>query len=995
MIKISDKIVIYDTPELLEICGRELTASEIIPYIGSRKKLRILADRFHLNGVLSVPGGDVLLAARHISSDDGFGIDVNGVNGRDAPASPKPKPATADAPAPNGEDGPELGGNAGKITVFAQRVEGKVGLTANGGRGSKGQPGGNAADGKHGTPDRKKDHRGGPGGSAGPIGIAGMSRNSGNGGTIEYFIEDGAEMLVCSANGGPEVPAATHGKPGLPGKGGKGGKEWKCIDRVGRHEVYTVGILHGGGITCGPTGKFKADGPDGAPSPAIKTSPVAGLAGQDGTVKRGEPFEIGVDIPLRGLRLLMIEAEILHIQAMASDEAAQEAVRSAMQMAGFVFMASMGNAKPSIAEIASRASALMHRILSASPPEGTRGLEVSLTPLPQLLDALKAMLESRWRGSFYIEALKSDTRSEEQVSAAITEIRSQAMSIQSEGDGRLRELAERRDAIIKTIDDLSSNFRIVWKEVQKADEDFRAEVARENPCADFLNVVIAVATVAVTVISAGSAAAGAIAAGSEFLAYIDKDETRKTAYEAEIKKAGGLKTRLDGYAKGAQDLADNAARLKEFLGGDALTPPEDHVRVAMTREDFNKMIEPYRGMDATEELKSRMDRFFSLTETRNSLLLEHDQIVIETASIIARTESAQRQVDDLIGKEGAALIDTSIDAYEAAMWIDLEAGKRLMGMLQTANKSYEYLALHPRPMKLTTTRGDNLEDEFRMLVSDVALRLRPDELHRDAICEITISKATHPETFAALAKDGNAVVSLMPEHVPPAQKDRWDERAYSVGVKISGIKVSSRNAVALRGNMVSCGIAWFRKRDGEPVSMRIPMRDAVDVAVSTTLDLDEVRASRNLIGTEIYTVDASPYGLWRISIPGIDTLMKDKNGKIDAKILERISLTFCFVGTTRISHKYAALIDARRADLLPLLSRPKLDPMLLSADVDETAELVEEERESEVSDLHRICTGSSVEGAMLLRTVEDMLHVRTLYSKVPITADTSEQQVRK
>lgn len=78
-------------------------------------------------------------------------------------------------------------------------------------------------------------------------------------------------------------------------------------------------------------------------------------------------------------------------------------------------------------------------------------------------------------------------------------------------------------------------------------------------------------------------------------------------------------------------------------------------------------IEPYRGMGATEELKRRMDRFFSLTETRNSLLLEHDQIVIETAAIRAGIESAQKQVDDLVGKDGAELIEASIEAYEAAL----------------------------------------------------------------------------------------------------------------------------------------------------------------------------------------------------------------------------------------------------------------------------------------------------------------------------------------
>lgn len=551
---------------------------------------------------------------------------------------------------------------------------------------------------------------------------------------------------------------------------------------------------------------------------------------------------------------------------------------------------------------------------------------------------------------------------------AIGEVRKQSYAVQSAGEARLVELFQRRETVVKTVNELSSNYAILWKEVLIADAAFQEAVRRKNPCAQFLDIVMVAGAIAVTVMTGGAAAAGAIAAGGEVLAFLEKDQARKEAYEKKVKEAGGLKTSLLGHAKTAQDFVGKVSDLKKLLGGDELTPPSDHVKVSMSRDDFNKMIEPYRGMGATEELKTRMDRFFSLTETRNSLLLEHDQIVIETASIRAQMEAAKQQVDELVTKTGAALIEATIEAYEAALWLDLEVGKGVMSLLQAANRAYEYLALKPRPMRLVTLRGDNLEGEYNRLLRDAALVLRPDELSREAICEITITRDSHPETFNSLA-EGTAIVSLMPEHVPPAQKQRWDERAIAVGIKINGLSALVGCPVALRGTMVSCGIAWFRNKDGAQVSMRVPMRDATDVMVSTDLNLDEVKVSRNLLGVETETVAASPYGLWNVKIPGIQQLLQGEHK-------DAISLTFCFVGTARVSHNVEALLTTRRAELLPLIARPKHDvfAMRLAVRADAPA-LQPEQRVSTVENLHAIHPGSLNEEAMLIRMLEDMTYV--------------------
>lgn len=600
-------------------------------------------------------------------------------------------------------------------------------------------------------------------------------------------------------------------------------------------------------------------------------------------------------------------------------------------------------------------------------------MEVSLTPLTSLLETVRYTLESRWRGTTFIDALKADSREEQTVRNAIYEVQRESNTVRSEGDARLLELLKRRKTVVDTIDGLSSNYQGLWKEVLDADQEFQEEVRRKNPCAEFLDIAIVVAAIAITVISGGAAAASVVAAGGEVLKYITEDEERKKAYQADIKKAGGLKTKLVGSSKDVQGFVDKVEKLKEWLGGDALTPPGDQVKVAMSREDFNNMIEPYRHLSSAEVLKQRMDRFLSLTETRNSLLLEHDQIVVEIAAVRAQMNAAKQRVDELVGKEGAALIDATVEAYEAALWLDLEVGKRVMGLLQTANRAYEYLSLMPRTMNLSTTRGDNLENEFSRLISDV-VTFRPGELSRDAVCEITISRKTHPETFDGLVS-GKAIVSLMPEHVPEPQKNRWDERASAVGVKINGLRTRRRSPIVLRATMVSCGIAWFRNRGGEQISMRVPMRDATDVPVSTALDLNEVRVSRNLLGAEAGTVESSPYGLWQLRIPGIEEHLQGARG-------DQISLTFCFIGTARVSHEVAALIAARRQELFLLLERPKQDILGFGLGLQRDAPVAEtEEYDSAVEDLHSVWPGSPLEDAMLTRLAEDATYVPTVWSE--------------
>ncbi|WP_139093328.1 hypothetical protein [Delftia sp. JD2] len=873
-IRIAEDRVIYDDDNTLEICATDIRASEINPRIGGRKRVVVHADSLRLDSPIIAPGAAVTLIARKAFGGSQATVNVSGIDGVDAPQVRPPTPIDAAAPPQDGKDGGS-GGHAGSIEVLFKDLDGPLALIAVGGRGGLAQPGANGANGKRGYPDNAEGKPGGPGGDAGPPGHAGRPGTAGNGGLIRTFVDSGSEQLSFSFVGGAAAPAAMHGSPGTPGEGGVGGKRWKCYPQD-RGPKITV-PLQFRGRDCFPDGKHP-DGQRGRPASPISDAAAEGSAGQNGSAAPGDVFRHGLSIPLRGVKLLGIDADLQHLRGNEEEAAA---------IAAWLFAISNSAGDGQMQEIRLRLSATLARISAGMPPVGIQGVYCSLRPIDFHINNLRGMLESRARARFYVAELRDEHVQVETVRLAAQKVISNALEVATLGKARLGEVNARLQDVSKQLDAIATTYWEVWQQVQKADEQFKDAVARKNPCASFLNTVIAVSMVVVTVASGGATAASIVAGGAEAFQWLSKDAQTKKEYGAIIDSSNKFKTRLEGYAKDAKGVATAAEKLKEFLGGDELEPPSDQVRISMSREDFNRMIEPYKGMAEAERLRGLMDKFFSMTETRNSLLIENTQLIVELATIRAAIATAQRQRDDFERADGSALLTQIGDVYEAALWADLEFGKRHLVALAEANSAFEYEWIAPRFVDLSSTRGEHIEKEYDRMLGD--RRLIPVDSRLASVCEFRISGNSHKEVFDQLKGD-KAYVSLMPGHVAGAQRSRWDERSTSLGIQLvfdSGYL--THKVVETPAMLTSMGVSWFKSEAGQMFSLKVPKRSAVSTA-RTVLNMDLVQEERNFMDARTDIVEVSPFGVWALQLPGISEHLQHLQ-----------EIRFVFVGTARHS----------------------------------------------------------------------------------------------
>ncbi|PZP74255.1 MAG: hypothetical protein DI604_09440 [Delftia acidovorans] len=654
-----------------------------------------------------------------------------------------------------------------------------------------------------------------------------------------------------------------------------GGKRWKCYPQD-RGPKITV-PLQFRGRDCFPDGKHP-DGQRGRPASPISDAAAEGSAGQNGSAAPGDVFRHGLSIPLRGVKLLGIDADLQHLRGNEEEAAA---------IAAWLFAISNSAGDGQMQEIRLRLSATLARISAGMPPVGIQGVYCSLRPIDFHINNLRGMLESRARARFYVAELRDEHVQVETVRLAAQKVISNALEVATLGKARLGEVNARLQDVSKQLDAIATTYWEVWQQVQKADEQFKDAVARKNPCASFLNTVIAVSMVVVTVASGGATAASIVAGGAEAFQWLSKDAQTKKEYGAIIDSSNKFKTRLEGYAKDAKGVATAAEKLKEFLGGDELEPPSDQVRISMSREDFNRMIEPYKGMAEAERLRGLMDKFFSMTETRNSLLIENTQLIVELATIRAAIATAQRQRDDFERADGSALLTQIGDVYEAALWADLEFGKRHLVALAEANSAFEYEWIAPRFVDLSSTRGEHIEKEYDRMLGD--RRLIPVDSRLASVCEFRISGNSHKEVFDQLKGD-KAYVSLMPGHVAGAQRSRWDERSTSLGIQlVFDSDYLTHKVVETPAMLTSMGVSWFKSEAGQMFSLKVPKRSAVSTA-RTALNMDLVQEERNFMDARTDIVEVSPFGVWALQLPGISEHLHHLQ-----------EIRFVFVGTARHS----------------------------------------------------------------------------------------------
>ena len=251
----------------------------------------IHADTIHLRENLEIPGRNVALNARIISSDSQITINTSytKVPVEDYENNPAKSGTVKPNKGANGEDGAhgKDGGHGiagGHIVLVAERYElgGELRLIASGGPGGRGQHGGDGAAGTDGEAGKDAEvgffwnddpTAGKNAGDGGNGGNAGKSGNGGNGGDILVgYVESAREDLITLYSEAGQ--AGADAEPGSGKSGGKGGLGGRIIKYgPGRGDRAPVPYISNERTYSGTDGKSGHDG-------ARAASAVPGKAGQ-------------------------------------------------------------------------------------------------------------------------------------------------------------------------------------------------------------------------------------------------------------------------------------------------------------------------------------------------------------------------------------------------------------------------------------------------------------------------------------------------------------------------------------------------------------------------------------------------------------------------------------------------------------------------------------------------------------------------------------------
>lgn len=251
----------------------------------------IQADTIYFAGSLTLPGRNLTLNARVISSDGDLSISTSGTPvPKEKDFVRQPKANSGDMAVRsgdnggNGDDGFDGGDgmSGGHIVLVAERfdLQGQLKLSANGSNGGRGQDGGDGMNGRDGENGRDAETHwfssddssepGKDGGNGGKAGNAGRSGNGGNAGHIFVGYVTGCAEQKITMESQPGVAGAPTrpGKFGAGAKGGIGGRKFKVV--TGRTTAVKIVSQErepsGSNGKDGDPGIYAANAVDGLPA---------------------------------------------------------------------------------------------------------------------------------------------------------------------------------------------------------------------------------------------------------------------------------------------------------------------------------------------------------------------------------------------------------------------------------------------------------------------------------------------------------------------------------------------------------------------------------------------------------------------------------------------------------------------------------------------------------------------------------------------------------
>lgn len=274
---------------------------------------------------------------------------------------------------------------------------------------------------------------------------------------------------------------------------------------------------------------------------------------------------------------------------------------------------------------------------------------------------------------------------------------------------RQKQLVDAEHEAIKDLQNRSNSLyaelEAAWTELNDAADEFKQAITQEAGCGfeDVLQFGMMVATV-VSTGGAGIAMVGAVKTSIDGINKINQAPSEEgTWFEmmdsdfkaiAEVVKPAGA-----SINEFKTSYATSKKLIDERFGTDASqevgpsSPSNDYVKLVAAKEDFDREIQPFLKMDAARRYKQQMDLFVSTAETRNNLILEHDEKLSHALSMWSNMATQRAETSEILAR-----LDVDFELPEVTNFLGRSLQRIKWDLVRTVTslaKSIEYMSMKP------------------------------------------------------------------------------------------------------------------------------------------------------------------------------------------------------------------------------------------------------------------------------------------------------------
>jgi hypothetical protein len=865
------------------------------------ENLIVFADEIQINGIASMPGKNIFLHARKVSSIAGGLIDTSGDSGKTwAPGYTAPNGSNGGADGYAGSNGGD-GQDAGQIQIFAASFDGVLKIRANGGDGGRGQDGGNGqrggngANGTSGYPGTP----GAPGQDGGNGGAGGKGGNGGAAGKISIGIILTTGTIDLEGLGGKGGVPGASGIGALGGVGGNGGDNYQdnnpppghgpphlgqegLVEQLSKASTSTqkfVQLLSPPQITGHqPNGQNGRQGVSHAAGPAGVQGVSPYVKGTTADYSSAFPAVTGQELASRAmlpqLRLLFHQAELDYLRGRFD--------RLGERVNWFLLMSkslptqavSPFEGKPETADVEgwqnlkSRVDVIKSQLCAGLDFYGFAYNFVPSMTYEACSSFVERMLSTAEKVENSVDVYADKTKENNIRLAAIDDAIKAANDHLNSLEVEKQEHEDSERDVQAAIDALSAEITSQQDVLQSSADSFRKAVEQQTGgiCA-FLEIIKAVAEIIA-------------------VAYGQVELVSDLAHEVSEIPGSQVKDIISHIEKAKDDVGSIQNAYNKIKSD--VEAAANSAKIVMAREDLDQLLEPYLNLKEAQDYRAQLTLYDKIVQARNNKVLELTSVMAKVDQLdgqIGQTVAqARKSADERARSQNPELLAF----YEFLNALDADVKAWSVRALYQLNRAAEYGVLRLRDFRDFKLEGN---DSASLRGEQAAIdyfheRAVEDQSGSEKPLPVVALTLKHNEYAAAFAQLQHSLADVGAAHFSFALSPydaNFKPHSYST-IKITDVSIAVRgvktNDKKLTITLIQGGYSEFVNKSGEHLVFAHKLRSAV-----TTYDYEKAPAQLQMGGDMVY-INVSPFGVWTI------VLNKEDNPGLDVSGVTEITVEF-------------------------------------------------------------------------------------------------------